>query len=389
MDFEIPYELRELVNSLKKFINKEVRPLQEKYQDEEGEISEEIRKQVRLRSRELSFYGADFPEEFGGMGLSVFGMTLLREEIGKAGFLLAESILGEAGALQDIMLECKGDQIEKYLLPAVRAEKISCFALTEPNAGSDTSGIETTAVQDGNDFILNGRKHFISNAPQADFAIVFAVTDKNLRAAGGITAFLVDKGTPGFTLGRIQKNMGGGDRLGELVFEDCRIPASNVLGDVGMGFVLALKRVGRGRLRLAAGFTGVADYAMRLAIEYSKQRFQFGKPISSYQFIRGMLADMAVEIHAARLMLYHAAWKADQGKDVTRESGMVKLFTSEMLLRVADKSLQVHGGMGYMKDCAIEGIYRKVRASTIGEGTSEIQRLIIASRLLKEGPAYL
>jgi len=389
MDFEIPYELRELVNTLKKFIDKEVRPLQQKHEDENGEVPEEIRKQVRMRSRELSFYGADFPENFGGMGLSQLGMALLREEIGKSGVYLAEETFGQNGALQNILLECKGDQIDKYLLPSVRAEKIACFALTEPNAGSDTSSIETSAIKDGDDFILNGRKHFISNAPQADFAIVFAATDKKLRAKGGITAFLIDKGTPGFSLGRVQKHMGGGNRLGELIFEDCRIPSSSVLGEVGMGFLLAMKRVGYGRLRLAAGFMGMADFAIRLAIDYSKQRVQFGQPISSFQFIRGMLADMSVDIHASRLMIYHTAWKADQGMDVTRESGMVKLHASEMLCRVADRSLQIHGGMGYMKDCPIEGVYRHVRASTIGEGTSEVQRLIIASRLLKEGPVYL
>ena len=205
----------------------------------------------------------------------------------------------------------------------------------------------------------------------------------------GITCFLVDKGTPGFSLGGIHKNMGGGDRLGELIFEDCRVPAGNVLGKVGEGLLLALKRVGEGRLRLAAFFIGMADKCLQLALDYSKQRVQFGKLIAQYQAIQWMLVDMSVEIHSSRMMLYHAAWKADQGMDIIRESGMVKLHSSEMLCRAADKALQIHGGMGYMKECPIEGIYRKARASRIGEGTSEIQRLQLARRLLNDGPLTL
>ncbi|MDI6753331.1 MAG: acyl-CoA dehydrogenase family protein [Thermodesulfobacteriota bacterium] len=386
MDFTIPYELRDLVSSLKKFINNEIKPLQESHQDENGCIPEEIRKKVRLRSRELGFYGADFPEECGGGGLSNLGMTLLREEIGRSGLELADSIFGEAGAMSQILLECNGEQKERYLLPAIRAEKLSCFALTEPNAGSDAAAIETKAQKEGDEFILNGRKHFISNGPYADFAIVFAVTDRELRAKGGITCFLVDRDTRGFSLGRIQQHMGGGDRLGELIFEDCRVPARNVLGKVGAGFLLAMKRVGEGRLRLTALFMGMADKCLQLALDYAKQRVQFGKPIARYQAIQWMLVDMSVEIHASRLMLYHAAWKADQGMDIIRESGMAKLYSSEMLCRAADKALQIHGGMGYMKECPIEGIYRKARASRIGEGTSEIQRILLARKLLQDGP---
>ena len=386
MDFTIPYELRELVSSLNKFIGNKVKPLQEAHQDEDGNVPEEIRKQVRLRSYALGFYGADFPVEYGGGGLSTLGMTLLREALGMSGVPIADAVLGEAGALSDILLECNEGQREKYLFPTIRAEKLSCFALTEPNAGSDTAAIETTAVKDGDHYILNGRKHFISNAPYADFAIVFTATDKKLRARGGITCFLVDKGTPGFSLGRTHRHMGEDDRLGELIFEDCRVPAENVLGKVGEGFFLAMMRVGQGRLRLAAFFTGLADLCLQLALDYSKIRVQFGKPISSYQAIRWMLADMSLELQASRLMLYHAAWKADQGQDVTRESGMVKLYSSELFRRAADKALQIHGGMGYMKDCPTERLYRLARATTIGEGTSEIQRIIIARRLLQEGP---
>ncbi len=382
MDFTIPYELRALTASLQKFIAKEVKPLEESYRTAEGFIPEEVRRHVRRRSREVGFYAGDFPEEFGGGGLSNLGMSLLREEIGRSGVELADSILGESGAMSHILLECNDEQRDKYLLPAIRADKLSCFALTEPNAGSDAASIETRAVREGSDYVINGRKHFISNAPYADFAIVFAVTDKANR---GITCFLVDKGTPGFSLGRVHQHMGGDDRLGELVFEDCRVPETNVLGPVGQGFLLALKRVGEGRLRLAAFFIGMADRCLQLAIDYSKQRVQFGKPIARNQAIQWMLVDMSVEIHAARLMLHHAAWKADQSMDIIRESGMVKLFSSEMLCRAADKALQIHGGMGYMRECPIEGIYRRARASRIGEGTSEIQRMLLARKLLEDG----
>jgi acyl-CoA dehydrogenase len=386
MDFEIPYEMKDMVNSLKKFIKNEIRPLQEANHAEDGSVSEEIRKSVRLRSRELGFSGADFPEECGGVGLSNLAMVLLREELGRSGVELADAVFGESGALSSILLECNEEQKEKYLLPAVRAEKLSCFALTEPNAGSDAGRIETKAERDGDDFILNGRKHFISNAVYADFAIVFAATDKDRR---GITCFLVDRGTPGFIQGPVQRWIGGGDRIGELLFEDCRVSTKNVLGIVDHGFIYALKRVGEGRVRLAAQFLGTADLLLKMCIDYSKQRVQFGKPICKNQAIQWMLADMSVDIQACRMMLYHAAWKRDQGMDIVREASMVKLFSSETLGRAADKAVQIYGGMGLMEECPIEGIYRRVRAARIGEGTSEIQRRMIARGLLDRGPLMM
>ena len=383
MDFTIPYELKDMVNSLKKFLNNEVRPIAQANHSDDGYISEEVRKKVRLRSRELGFYGADFPEDCGGMGLSNLGMVLLREEVGRAGTELGDAVFGEAGALSTILLECNEEQKEKYLLPAVRAEKLSCFALTEPNAGSDAGSIETKAVRDGDHFILNGRKHFISNAIYADFAIVFTVTDKAKR---GITCFLVDRGTPGFIQGPVQKHIGGGDRIGELLFEDCRVSEKNVLGKVDQGFIYALKRVGEGRVRLAAQFLGIAERLLQMCIDYSKERVQFGKPICRNQAIQWMLTDMSVDIQATKMMLYHAAWKRDQGKDIVREASMVKLFSSEMLGRAADKAVQIYGGMGLMKECPIEAVYRHVRVARIGEGTSEIQRRLIARFLLDSGP---
>jgi len=383
MDFTVPYELKALANSLKKFIANEIKPLEDANRDENGIISEEIRKKVRLRSRELGFYGADFPEECGGAALSNLGMALLREETGRSGAGLSDAVFGEAGAVSGILLECNEEQKEKYLFPAVRAEKLSCFALTEPNAGSDASAIETKATRDGDDFILNGRKHFISNAIYADFAIVFTVTDKSRR---GITCFLVDRGTPGFIQGPVQKHMGGGDRIGELLFEDCRVSSKNVLGEVDKALLYAIKRVGEGRVRLSAQFIGIAERLLQMATDYSKQRVQFGKPISRNQAIQWMLADTQVDIYASKTMLYHAAWKRDQGLDIVREASMLKLFTSEMLCRAADKALQIYGGMGLMKECPIEGIYRGVRVARIGEGTSEIQRRIIARNLLERGP---
>lgn len=383
MDFEIPYEIKELQKELRRFIKDEIKPLQDKHMDENGTVPEAIRKQVRKRSRELEFYGIDFPESVGGGGLDILGMSILREEIGKSGVILAQAVFGEFGALQSILLECNDQQKEKYLTPSLNADKLSCFALTEPNAGSDAASMETTAVKDGDQYILNGTKHYISNAPYADFAIVFAVTDPAARTGNRISCFLVDKGTPGFTNGRVQKNMADADRVGELFFNDCQVPAENLLGEEGKGFKLAMGRVGQGRIRLSSEFLGSADLCLRLSIDHAKSRVQFGKPIGQNQFIQQMLVEMAVGIHSCRMMLYHAAWKASQGKDVSQETSMLKLATSEIWSKSADYAVQIHGGMGVMQESLVASMYQMSRVARIGEGTSEVQKMLLAKHLLK------
>ena len=385
MDFTIPEEIEMLRQSLRKFIEKEVIPMEEKagYDPDDG-VPQELLQKVRKRSYELGFWAIDLPEEYGGGGLNTLGTVILREEVSKYFSSLTQAIFGGPEGPSKIILAGTEEQIQKYLVPVIKAEKTCCFALTEPNAGSDAASIETSAIKDGDEWVINGLKHYITNGPNADYAIVFAVNDKEKRGRGGITCFLVDKGTPGFSLGRIQYTMGGGDSQCELVFEDCRVPNENVLGEVGMGFVTAMTFLGGGRLTIAAGAVGMTEKLLKTSAEYAKQRVQFGKPIASKQAIQWMLADIATELFAARNMVYNTAWRIDRGEMAIKEMAMCKLYATELVNRAADVAMQIHGGMGYMKELPIERVYRSVRALTIVEGTSEIQRFIISRALLAE-----
>lgn len=385
MDFTIPEEIEMLRQSLRKFIEKEVIPMEEKagFDPDEG-VPQDLLKKVRKRSHELGFWAIDLPEEHGGGGLNLLGTVILREEASKYFSSLTQGIFGGPEGPSKILLAGTQEQIDKYLIPVIKAEQTCCFALTEPNAGSDAASIETSAVQDGDSWVINGLKHYITNGPYADYAIVFAVTDREKRARGGITCFLVDKGTPGFSIGMIQKTMGGGDNQCELVFEDCRVPKQNVLGQIGMGFVTAMTFLGGGRLTIAAGAVGMTEKLLKASVEYAKQRVQFGKPIGTKQAVQWMLADVATELFAARSMVYNTAWRIDQGEMAVKEMAMCKLYATELVNRAADVAVQIHGGMGYMKELPIERVYRGVRALRIVEGTSEIQRFIIARTLMAE-----
>ncbi len=385
MDFTIPEEIEMLRQSLRKFIEKEIIPMEEKADfDPDDGPPPELLKKVRKRSYELGFWAIDLPEEHGGGGLNTLGVCILREEVSKYFSSLTQGIFGGPEGPSKVLLAGTDEQIQKYLIPVIQAEQTCCFALTEPNAGSDAAAIETSAVKDGDEWVINGMKHFITNGPNADYAIVFAVNDKEKRGRGGITTFLVEKGTPGFSLGRIQHTMGGGEAQCELVFEDCRVPNENVLGGVGMGFITAMTFLGGGRLTIAAGAVGMTERLLKASTEYAKQRVQFGKPIASKQAIQWMLADIATELFAARSMVYNTAWRLDQGEMAVKEMAMCKLYATELVGRAADVAMQIHGGMGYMKDMPIERVYRGVRALRIVEGTSEIQRFIIARALLAE-----
>jgi len=385
MDFTIPEEIEMLRQSLRKFIEKEIIPMEEKadFDPDEG-VPQELLKKVRQRSYELGFWAIDLPEEHGGGGLNTLGTVILREEVAKYFSSLTQAVFGGPEGPSKILLAGTNEQIQKYLVPVIKAEQTCCFALTEPNAGSDAASIETSAVRDGDEWVINGLKHYITNGPYADYSIVFAVNDKEKRARGGITCFLVDKGTPGLSIGMIQKTMGGGDSQCELVFEDCRVPHENVLGEVGMGFITAMTFLGGGRLQIAAGAVGMTERLLKASTEYAKQRVQFGKPIATKQAIQWMLADIATELYAARNMVYNTAWRLDQGEAVIKEMAMCKLYATELVNRAADVAVQIHGGMGYMKELPIERVYRGVRALRIVEGTSEIQRFIIARSLLAE-----
>jgi acyl-CoA dehydrogenase len=388
MDFRVPPELEEVRSSFKAFLEREVRPVEDRFRQEiqDDEFTPEMREaglELRRKSAEVGYYGAHLPEEVGGWGLSVLGTTLLVEAGGQSGLRFATYVLGPPNpeAPTPLLLDTPPELQKKYLVPLVKAEKTMCFALTEPDAGSDAQAIRTRAVRDGDHFVINGRKHFITNGANADFAVVFAVTDPDKRAAGGITAFIVDRDSPGYTVGKRQKTMAGETNQVELVFEDCRVPATNIVGQEGFGFQSAMKFLNAGRSYIGALCLGVADYCVRISSEYANERKAFGKPIGKYQAIQWMLADSATEIEAARWMTYHLAWLCDEGEQPIRESSMVKLYNTEMVNRVADRAVQIFGGMGYLTEGPVERIFRFVRMLRIVEGTSEVQRLVIARTL--------
>ncbi len=387
MNFTLPEEVRQIIDSIKKFLDREILPLEREHRDlcEEGKFSKEVLElgaRIRKKSVDLGYYTLHLPEAMGGGGLSMVALSAIREEIAKSGtsilglFILGDPPMGPTGML----MECNDYQKERYVGPLMRGEKTTCFALTEPNAGSDVAALETTCVRDGDHYVLNGSKHFISNGPYCDFAQVFAANNRELGMNGGISAFFVDADTPGFTR-RLQRSMADDDFQSEFFFEDCRVPVENMIGKEGFGFMSAATWLSAERLIVASNAIGLADYLLRLGVEYAKIRVQFKKTIGSNQAIQWMLADSATELEAARWLTYHTAWLIDQGDMAIKEISMAKLYASEMCDRVVDRVLQVHGGMGYMKELPVERIYRISRLLRIGGGTSEIQRHLIAKML--------
>jgi acyl-CoA dehydrogenase len=384
MDFTIPENLRMMQETVRRFVERDLEAISRQVEDEDRIPEETVQKM-----RDLGLFGLAIPEEYGGLGLGVLGECLVYQELSKTNACFRSRIGTNNGiGSQGIVIDGTEEQKQKYLPKLAGGEWTACFALTEPEAGSDAAAIRTRAELQGDHWVLNGKKHFITNGDIADVATVFAVTDPQKRARGGITAFIVERTFPGYSVGTIERKMGlRGSHTAELVFEDCIVPRENVIGGeamVGQGFKTAMKVLDKGRLTMGASAVGTAEKLLELSIDYAKQRVQFGKPIAEFQAIQFMLADMATQIYAARNMLYHAAWLRDQrGTAVVKEASMVKLFCTEMVNRVADMAVQIHGGMGYMKDYPIERFYRDVRLTRIYEGTSEIQRLVIARELLK------
>lgn len=389
MSTVIVEDLKVLHAKLKEFIQNELLPYEKEHQlNAEDDIPMEAINWVRKRSRELGFYGINLPKEFGGQDIRLKGLCLFKEELARSGAVLWGQVLGEIGGPLRIgqMLESfTREQIEKYVMPVVTGETSCCFALTESNAGSDAFAIQTTAVRDGDDYLLNGKKHFISAAPYADFAIVIAkelVEGEKPR----ITAFIVDKKTSensGFELGNIQVPISGERIHAELIFNQCRVPSSNIIGAPGKGLLLGLKRINTNRASHAAGFIGMAQHLLDLSIEQAKTRVQFGRPIGDFQAIQHMLAEMATEIYAARCMVYDVVGKIDRGEEERAGASMAKLFASEVNNRVADKAIQIFGSQGLVKGHPVEKMYRSSRMYRILTGTSEIQKNTIAKELLK------
>lgn len=385
MDLEIPEELQMMVETVRRFVKQDLEPISQSV-EEEDRIPDEIVQKMR----ELGLFGLAIPQEYGGLQIGVLGECLVYEELSKVNACFRTHIGTNNGiGSQGIIIDGTEDQKRRYLPTLASGEWIGCFALTEPEAGSDAANIQTTAELNGDHWVLNGLKHYITNGDIAQVATVVALTDREKKARGGITAFIVEKGFPGFSVGAIDRKMGmRGSHTCELVFDECKVPRENIIGGetmVGQGFRTAMRVLDKGRLTLGASAVGAAQKLIELSMDHAKQRVQFNRPIAEFQAIRFMLADMATQIYAARQMLYHAAWLRDKrGTSVIKEAAMVKLFCTEMANRVADMAVQIHGGMGYMKDCPVERFYRDLRLSRIYEGTSEIQRLVISRELLRD-----
>lgn len=381
MDFEIPENIRLMRDTAQRFIKNDLEPISQQV-EEEGKIPESIEQKMR----ELGLFGMAIPEEFGGLGLNTLGECVINEEFGKINACFRSRFGTNNGiGSQGILIDGTPEQKNQYLPKIASGQWTAAFALTEPNAGSDAANIQTKAVRQGEGYLLNGLKHFITNGDIADVVTVMAVTDKS-KGPKGVTAFIVEKIFPGFSVGKIDRKMGlHGNRTAELVFEDCFVPAKNIIGlEEGKGFVTAMKVLEKGRITISAVCVGVGQFCLDQSIAYAKQRIQFGKPIAANQAIQWMLADMAVSIYAGRQMVYHTAWCRDQKQRVLQQAAMCKVFCSEMAGRAADAALQIHGGMGYMKESPIERMYRDIRLFRIFEGTSEIQRMVIARELLKD-----
>jgi acyl-CoA dehydrogenase len=381
VDFSLTEEQKLIQQTVRQFVERELMPLEHEVLRNEGRyptgIEPERYRALQLKAKELGFWGINTPEEYGGANLGSVMTALIQMELGRT---IVPFSFG--GSVDNILLHYSNEkQKQEYVIPVIEGKRISCFALTEPGAGSDPSAIRTTAVKDGNHWVINGQKVFITHGNEADFAMVFAVTDREKPPQrGGVTCFLVDRAM-GWT-SRPIPTMGGWSPA-ELFFDNVRVPEDHVLGEVGQGFSLGMQWIGQGRWLIAARAVGTAERLLQMAIDYARQRVTFGKPIAERQAIQWMLADSAVEIQATKWLTLHAAWKADQKQDNRYEASLAKLYGSNMVNRVVDRALQIHGGMGYTKELPIERWYRDVRVTRIYEGTDEIQHYIIARALLK------
>ena len=377
MDFQLTEQQNLFKKTVKEFADKEIKPLASKIDKEEYFPWELYKKMGKL-----GLMGMTVPRNYGGAGIDRASYMIALEEIsrvcGSTGITVeAHNSLG-VGHIYEKGTE---EQRKKYLPKLLHGEAIAAWALTEPNAGSDAASLQTTAVLDGDEWVINGTKQFITSGDIATVTTVMAKTDKTLGAKG-ISAFIVEKGTPGFSVGVLEDKLGlRGSKTAELILEDCRVPKENLLGEKDLGFVGAMTILDRGRTAIGAMAVGIAQGAFEESLSYAKQRVQFGKPIGKNQAIQWMLADMATSIDAARLLVMRAAFLEDKGLPFSIEASMAKLFASEMAMKATRDAIQIHGGYGYMRDLPLERFYRDVKLTQIGEGTSEVQRMVIAKRL--------
>lgn len=382
MHFGLSEEQEMIVSTVREFVETEIYPYEAEV-ERTGEVRPELAEAIKQKCLDIGFYASNFPEEVGGGGLSHLDFALVERELGRGSMALTHFF----GRPQNILMACKGDQIERYLTPAVKGERMDALAMTEPGAGSDVRGMTCSAKRDGGDWVLNGSKHFISGADHADFIIVFVATGEDDTPRGPkkrITTFLVDRGTPGFTIRdgytsvshRGYKNM-------ILEFDDCRLPDAQVLGEVDGGFEVMNEWLYATRITVATMAVGRARRCFDMGLAYAAERKQFGQAIGKFQGISFQLADMITEIDAADWLTLASAWRLDQGLPANREIASAKVYASEMLARVTDATLQIYGGMGLMDDFPIERFWRDARVERIWDGTSEIQRHIISRELLR------
>ncbi len=382
MDFSLTHEQELVVDTVRGFVERELYPLEAEL-ERTGALPREVGREIQKKVQALGFYAPNIPEEFGGGGLDNLTFTLLERELGRTAMALGVWW----GRPSNILLACSDSQRERYLTPCVAGERMDALAMSEPEAGSDVRGMKTFAKRDGDDFVINGTKHFISHADIADFVILFAATGEDATPRGPkkrITCFLVDRGTPGF---EIRKGYDSVSHRGYnnciLTFDDCRVPADQVLGEIDGGFDVMNEWLFATRLTVAAGCVGRARRAFDLALEWAAERKQFGQTIGRFQGVSFKLADMVTEIDAADWLTLSAAWRLDAGLQAGRQIAQAKLYASEMLARVTDEAIQIHGGMGLMDDLPLARFWRDARVERIWDGTSEIQRHIISRDLLR------
>jgi alkylation response protein AidB-like acyl-CoA dehydrogenase len=381
MDFTFAPEHVALRRLIREFAENEVAPLAMEIDREERVPFETLGEMGKI-----GLLGVCFPQKYGGMGAGETGYCILMEELGRVCTSTATNVGAHIGiGAMSIYLDGTEEQKQKYLTPLARGEKIAAFVLTEADAGSDAAAIRTRAVRDGNEWVLNGTKTFNTNGSFADIVTVMAVTDPTLGARGGMTAFIVEAGTPGFKVGTHENKMGiRGSSTAELVFEDMRVPHENVLGKVGEGFISFMKTLDMGRLTLGAACVGGAQMALESAVRWAKTRKQFGVELAHKQSVQWMIADMATELEALRSLVYRVAWLVDTGQPFSQLAAMCKVYGSEVASRAIDMALQIHGGLGFTRDFPLERGFRDARISEIYEGTSEIQRIVIASNIFRE-----
>ena len=373
--------LQILLDSLRQFVGEVLIPRENEVADTDA-IPQDIVKHMRA----MGLFGLTLPEEFGGLGVTMEEEVNIAFELGRTSpafrsYIGTNNGIGSIG----ILLDGTAEQKQHYLPKLASGELLSSFCLTEPDAGSDAASLKTTAVRDGDSYILNGTKRFITNAPHAGIYTVMARTSTEIKGAGGISAFIVERGTPGVSLGKPDHKMGHkGAHTCDVIFENARVPASQLIGGVeGVGFKTAMKVLDKGRLHIAALSVGAAERMLDDALRYALERKQFGKPIAEFQLIQAMLADSKAEIYASRCMVLDAARKRDDGHNVSTEASCAKMFSTEMCGRVADRCVQIHGGAGYVSEYAIERFYRDVRLFRIYEGTTQIQQIVIARNMIR------